>query len=206
MTRVLIADDHPFLRAGLEAILQNSAYDVVASVGDGAEALSACERESPDILILDVSMPKLNGVQVVEELRSRPNRPRVVLLTAQLGDEQLIRAIGASVDAILFKDGAEEMLISCLDRVRSGRKVIPAELLERALRATAAAKSSGLGTLAPRERSIVDLVARGMRNRDIADRLSMSEGTVKVYLHEIYQKVGVNNRTELAVLVHSSEQ
>ena len=201
MISVLLADDHSFIRAGIEAILRHSRYELVATVNDGDEALEAVARLDPAVCIFDVRMPGKTGVEVLEAMRARGDTRPVVLLTAELDDRALYAAVRAGVNGIVLKNGAEDALIECLENVLGGSRSIDQELLERALDLSMSGGAHDpLSKLAPRERQISELVAQGMRNREIAERLSMSEGTVKVYLHGIYQKVGVENRTALALL------
>ena len=202
MTRVLIADDHPVVLTGIEAILRDTAYQVVGTAVTGAETLEALPALRPDILILDVRMPDQSGIDVVRTVRSRGDERQIVLLTASLSDQLLIEAIELGVQGIVLKEGAQHLLIRCLDEVAAGRKWIARELLQQALelRMGDAGPAAGLRSLTPRERAIAALVARGKRNREVADELGISEGTVKIHLHRIYEKLGVGNRTELAVL------
>jgi two-component system nitrate/nitrite response regulator NarP len=201
MTRVLIADDHPIMLSGIEAILRDSEYRVVATASNGADALAALPEARPDIMILDVRMPERGGIDVLRTLRSRGDQRPVVLLTADLDDDQLLEAIGLGVSGILLKDGAQNLLLTCLGEVRRGGRWIEKSLLERALEIKMKPEASpdGLGALSPREKAVAALVARGLRNRDVAAELGLSEGTVKVYLYRIYEKLGVSNRTELAL-------
>ncbi|GGD95050.1 DNA-binding response regulator [Tsuneonella deserti] len=207
MISVLLADDHPFMRAGVEAVLRGSRYDIVETVSDGEAALEAVARRDPDICIFDIRMPKLDGVGVLEAMRSRGDERPVVILTAELTDRALYTAVKAGVNGIVLKNGAEDSLIECLDEVVSGGRAIPAELLTRALDlAMSGGTREPLAVLAPRERQIAELVAQGLRNRDIAERLGMTEGTVKVYLHGIYQKMDVENRTSLALIAREASK
>jgi len=203
MTSVLIADDHAFIRAGVEAVLRGSRFEIVEQCSDGEEALAAVARVDPDICIFDIRMPKFDGVAALLALRESGDRRPVVLLTADLRDAHLLSAVKAGVNGIVLKDGAEDSLLDCLEAVAAGRRAVSAELLQRALDLSLAeAKPNPLDALAPRERAIVEQVGRGLRNREIGAALGMTEGTVKVYLHAIYQKLGVENRTELAVMIH----
>jgi len=139
---------------------------------------------------------------VLECLRADGDERPVVLLTAQIDDSRLLDAIEAGVNAIITKEGAEESLVTTLAMVVEGQTVIAPELRARARDEAARRKiPSPFATLTRRERTIVNYVAQGLRNRDIANELGITEGTVKVYLHSLYQKLGIENRTELAVLV-----
>jgi two-component system nitrate/nitrite response regulator NarP len=207
MTRVLIADDHPFILAGLNAILRDTSYEVVGTVADGAAALEALPRLRPDILILDVSMPIQSGLDVLRTLRARGDDRPVILLTAGLNDQPLLEALKLQVQGIVLKDGAQALLLTCLDAVRQGRRWIDQGLLQRALDVSMQGGTADpLITLSPREKAIAALVARGLRNREIGAQLGMTEGTVKVYLHRVYEKLGVGSRTELAIRAKDAEQ
>jgi two-component system nitrate/nitrite response regulator NarL len=203
MTRILIADDHPIIVSGLRAVLADSDYVVVGAVSRGDEVPAAIAAHAPDILLLDVSMPGLSGVELLRALRGAGDRRAIVLLTAGLDDAALLEAVELGVNGIVLKEGAHSLLIPCLDAVRDGGRWVEPGLLQRALD-LALSGGAGADPLAPltdRERSIAGLVVRGLRNREIAERLSMNEGNVKVYLHRIYRKLGVGSRTEL--LLHA---
>ncbi len=201
MIPVLVADDHGFIRAGVEAVLRGSRFQVVAATASGEETLAAIATHDPAIILLDINMPGMNGVQALEALRSKGDRRAVVLLTAGINDRQLLAVMRAGVEGIVYKDGAEGELIEVLEKVHAGGKAIDSALLQRALDLSLSADSGGpLERLNQRERRIARLVARGMRNRDIGAELGIGEGTVKVYLHAMYQKLGIENRTELALL------
>jgi two-component system nitrate/nitrite response regulator NarP len=199
--RVLIADDHPIMLSGVEAILQGTVYEVVDKLIDGSQVLESIARTRPDILLLDVQMPGRTGMDVLRTLRSRGDKRPVVLLTAHLDDHDLLGAIQIGVQGILLKDGAQGQLISCLDAVCAGGRWIEQSLMERALNLSLSggAASDPLTELTAKEKAIVGLVAQGLRNRNIAAELGITEGTVKVYLHRIYEKLGVSSRVELAI-------
>lgn len=201
MTRILFADDHPFMRTGVEAVLRGTPYEIVATVSTGETVLDAIACTDPDICLLDVRMPGLSGVEILQRLREAGDHRPVVLLTADLGDRDLVAAVKAGVQGIVLKDGAEDELITCLDTVAAGGRAIPPELLQRALDLSLQTTNNVLDVLTRRERQIAELVGRGMRNRDIAAELGMAEGTIKVYLHTVYHKLGIENRTELALKV-----
>ena len=203
MVAVLLADDHPFMRAGVEAVLRGTRFEIVAMAGDGDEALAAVAGNDPAICIFDIRMPKRSGVEALQALRASGDMRPVVLLTAALEDRALLAAVRAGVNAIVLKDGAEDALLDALEKVAAGEKAIPQPLLQRALDLSLTGEIDPLAALAPRERQIAAQVGRGLRNREIADALAMSEGTVKVYLHTIYQKLGIKNRTELALIAHA---
>lgn len=203
MIPVLVADDHGFIRAGVEAVLRGTPFQIVAATASGEETVAAVETHDPAIVLLDINMPGMNGVEALEVLRGRGDKRPVLLLTAEINDRQLLSVMRAGVDGIVSKDGAEEELIDVLEKVHAGQKAIAPIFLQRALDLSLSPQAGPLDRLNPRERKIARLVARGMRNRDIGAELNIGEGTVKVYLHAMYQKLGIENRTELALLAVS---
>ena len=202
MTRVLIADDHPLMLSGIEAVLRGTSYEVAAKVADGAAVLDMLASARPDILVLDIKMPGRTGIDVLRILREANDPRPVVLLTADIDDRSLLEAVRLGVNGIILKEGAETQILACLDEVGGGGRWIDASLLQRALDlAAGGAPARGpLDRLSARERAIARLVGEGLRNREIGDELGLTEGTVKVCLHRIYEKLGIANRTELALL------
>ena len=199
--RVLISDDHPFLRAGVESVLRDAGMEIAASVDDGDAALVAIAQENPDVVILDVRMPGLGGVGVLQAIRAAEDQRPVILLTAELDDTNLLAAMKAGVEGIVFKHGAEDRLIDAIKVVTAGGTYIDRVLTERAMQlAQSVTRRSPFECLAAREKQIAVEVARGKRNRDIAELVGMTEGSIKVYLHNIYGKLAIENRTELAIL------
>jgi two-component system nitrate/nitrite response regulator NarP len=202
MTKVLLADDHPFILAGLLSILTDTDYQVVGALSSGEELLEQLSKLRPDILLMDVSMPGHSGLDVLRILRSRGDQRIVVLLTASLDDQNLLEALNLGVQGIVLKESAQHLLLECLATVRDGKRWIQQDLLQRALHLTAEGGSgSPLDTLTAKERAVAELVSNGRRNREVASQLGMSEGTVKVYLHRIYEKLAVSSRTELSILM-----
>ena len=205
MTRLLVVDDHPMIISGLEAVLRQTDFVVAGVETDSCAALRAVEQVRPDILILDVRMRSPNGIEILAALRNRGDLVRVVLLTADLGDADLLRALELGVAGIVLKESAAARLVDCLNEVRRGGRWIEPSLLQRALdvKMQGTGAGQGLARLSKRESTIAKLVAEGLRNREIAAALAISEGTVKVHLHRIYEKLHVGSRTELAILVRS---
>ncbi len=196
MTRILLADDHPMIQAAVEAMLRGSDYELVAKAGSGAEALTAIEKTDPEMVVLDIQMPDGSGLDVLRKLRSSGDERPVVLLTASIDDAGFAEALSLKVDGVLLKTSDPALLIECLDSVRSGEEWIDRNLTSETP-TPAAERARSL--LSPREVDLVRLVRQGMRNRDIAEKLGITEGTVKVYLHSVFEKTGVANRTELAI-------
>ena len=205
MTRIIIADDHPFLCSGVKAVLNAAGMDVVATAGDGDLALEQIARHDPDVVILDVAMPGRDGIATLAAMREAGDQRPVILLTAHIDDRALVSAIKAKVDGIVFKQSDSGSLVDAVRLVASGERAISASLIERALDASIAQpRFSQLDALTRREKEIASAVTLGLRNRDIADRLGMTEGSIKVYLHRIYGKLNVENRTGLAMLMREA--
>lgn len=197
MTTLLVADDHPMILTALDALLRNSDFEVVGNASTGTEAIAEIERHDPDIVLLDVRMPGGSGVDVLKALRRKGDERRVVLLTAALADGSLLDALDHGVDGIVLKNADPAYLMECLETVRDGGSWIDPELKQRVEQLESS--SDARATLAPREKELIAQVRQGLRNREIAERLGVTEGTVKVYLHSIYEKLGIANRTELAI-------
>lgn len=197
--RLLLADDHPMIRNALEMLLRETDFEIVGMAGTGQDALALVESLRPDILLLDLQMPGGNGMEVLRKLRTAKSSLRVVLLTAAVEDHALLEAKALKVQGIVLKNSDPAYLLDCLESVRAGRTWIDPELATRARQLAATRGTRQRPSLAPRERQLVGFVRKGLRNREIAAELGVTEGTVKVYLHAIFDKLGVGNRTELAI-------
>ncbi|NBC37184.1 response regulator [Novosphingobium sp. FSY-8] len=205
MTNILIADDHAFLRAGLEQVLSARGHTIVASVGDGQATIAAVDAHNPDVVVLDLRMPGGGGLAVLEAMRGAGDQRPVVMLAAEVDDASLLAAIRLGVNGIVFKDTDIAVLDQAIATALTGERAIAMPLMERALAlACEPARSHPLDTLSERDRRIAECAAQGLRNREIGERLDLSEGAVKVYLHRIYDRLGVSNRTELALIVQSA--
>ena len=205
MTRILLADDHPMIRTALEALLRDTGFEIVGVAGTGEAALREVDRLEPDILLLDLSMPGGSGMDVLRRIRggkaSADKRTplKIVLLTAAIDDSALLEAKSLNVQGMVLKNSDPAYLLECLDRVRHGRTWFDPELNERSKQLASVPADSSRAALAPRERQLISFVRMGLRNREIADQLGVTEGTVKTYLHAMFEKLGVATRTELAI-------
>jgi two-component system, NarL family, nitrate/nitrite response regulator NarL len=199
LTRVLLADDHPMIRTALEVLLRNSEYEIVGTAVTGQAALGEVERLQPDILLLDLQMPGGSGMEVLRRTRAKKTPLKIILLTAAIDDGSLLEAKSLKVQGIVLKNSDPAYLLDCLDSVRHGRTWIDPELSERAKQLAKSRKQASRTTLAPRERQLIGFVRKGLRNREIAEQLGVTEGTIKVYLHGVFEKLGVSSRTELAI-------
>ena len=201
MSRILVADDHPFFRLGVNAVLQMGGHEVIAMTGDGDSTLEAIGRDNPEIVLLDVRMPGRDGIATLKAMRERGDERPVIILTVEMTDGQLLEAIRARVNGIVFKHDGEDSLLKAVDAVRRGLTYLDSALIDKAVKhASNANPPSRLAVLTRKEREVAQHVARGLRNREIAALMTTTEGTVKVYLHSIYTKLGISNRTELAMI------
>jgi DNA-binding NarL/FixJ family response regulator len=199
---LVLVDDHPIFLNGLEDIFRSEPdFKVVARCAEGQAALRAVRQLKPDILILDLRMPKMDGLGVLREMQKEKLSTRVVVLTAAPDENELLEAIRLGVHGVVLKEMAPRLLIQCIRKVAAGEQWLEKRsvslALERLLKREAAARQIAK-ILTPREIEIVRMVAEGLRNKVIAERLYLSEGTIKVHLHNIYEKVRVNSRLELA--------
>lgn len=200
--RLIIADDHRIILEGLEQLFgRERDFDVVATCTSGSDALEAIRQYDPDVAVLDVNMPNGGGLSVLKTVRNELPRTRVVLLTATLDDTEAVQAVQSGVHGVVLKESAAVMLADCVRRVAAGGRVIDQSVADRAL-TRIMERSDALAlarTLSPRESEIVKMVAAGMKNKEIATRLAITEGTVKTHLHTIYRKLSVDGRVELAI-------
>ena len=194
MIRIFLADDHPMIQTALDALLDGTGRTIVGRATSGAEALEGIGRVRADVIILDVQMPGGSGIHVLRELRKRGDKDPVILLTAAIDDEALREALALNANGIVLKSSDPSLLIECIDHVAQG-----GDWIDKPIRDRIAEGGASDRTLSNRECEVVRLVQEGLKNRDIAARLRITEGTVKVYLHRIFDKIGVNSRTELAI-------
>lgn len=202
--RIAITDDHPIVLGGLEQLFRlESDIEVVASCATGAAAIAAVRAHHPDVLVLDVLMPHPDGLAVLRALAAGEfSSTRVLLLTATIDDERLLEAIQLGAQGVVLKESAAALLVEAVRDVHAGRQWLEKGLGGRALRRLLQRETTEREVaqrLTPREMEIMRLLAQGVRNRTIADRLFISEGTVKVHLHNIYEKLQLGSRFELMV-------
>ncbi len=199
MSRILLADDHPMIRTAIEVLLRDTSYEIAGTASSGEETIERVGEVRPDILLLDLNMPGGSGMDVVRRLHANGGGPNVVILTAAIDDASLIEAGSLGVKGMVLKNSDPAYLLECLDRVRTGGTWIDPELNARTQELTEAYGEKRRPSLAPRERQLIRFVRQGLRNREIAKELGVTEGTVKVYLHTVFEKLGVSSRTELAI-------
>ena len=188
---VLIADDHSVVREGLASLIGRRAdMAVVAEASNGREAVDLWKEHRPDVTLLDLRMPELDGVGAIREIRENDASARVIVLTTFDGDEDIFRAIQAGAKGYLLKDAPREALMDCIRRVNAGETCVPVHLA-----AKLAQRVSG-ETLSTREIDVLKLMAQGKSNKEIGSALFISEGTVKSHVKGIFAKMNVISRTE----------
>jgi two-component system nitrate/nitrite response regulator NarL len=201
---IVVADDHPVVLHGAAGILRTQPdLNVVATCRDGMAAVDAILQLAPDVAVLDFAMPKLNGLEVLSKIAVDGCKTKVVILTAVATDAEILAAVAHGAKGIMLKDAAADSLVDCVRAVAAGKQWFPTDVLEVALQREAqrpAEPDSYVKRLTAREQQIVLLVADGLSNKEIARRIDLTEGTIKIHLHNIYEKLDVPNRTALTAL------
>ena len=188
---VLIADDHSVVREGLVSLITRKAdMTVIGEAGNGREAVDLWKQHHPDVTLLDLRMPELDGVGAIKEIRELDENARIVVLTTFDGDEDIYRAIKAGAKGYLLKDTAREALMECIRKVHNGETCIPPDLA-----AKLADRVSG-EALSAREIQVLQRIAAGKSNKEIGAEFFISEGTVKTHVKSIFSKLDVVSRTE----------
>lgn len=204
---VLLVDDHPIVLDGLVSLLRaESDIEVIARCTDGDQALRVVRDRRPDVIVLDLVMTGMGGLEVLQRVRTERLPGRVVVLTAAINDELLLQAIRMGAEGIVLKEMASEFIVRAIRKVHAGGQWIETRsigaAIGRLLHGDAGAKAL-TGQLSAREQAVVHLLMSGLHNHEIAERLFISEGTVKTHLHRIYEKLGVRSRLELAAHAHT---
>jgi len=197
---LVLADDHPFLLEGIARVLSaEPGLSVVAKCGDGVEGLDAIRQFKPDIAVLDIAMPGLTGLQVLQIVNSEKLDTRVIFLTANATDQNIFTLIENGASGLLLKDAAVAELVTCIRQVSAGSKYLPKEMVSSAIERETGKRVAlrHIEALSGREQEILFLLGEGMANKEIAHRLGLAEGTVRIHVHNIYQKTGIPSRMAL---------
>jgi DNA-binding NarL/FixJ family response regulator len=210
--RVLIVDDDPLVRAGLTMVIGGSPdIAVVGEAGDGSEVAAAVDAYAPDVVLMDIRMPTLDGLAATERLRARPDPPEVIVLTTFDADEHVLRALRAGASGFLLKHTPPAEILRAIARVAAGEPILSPTVTRRLiahLSDTGAARqqhaTTALHQLSEREREVAIAVGRGKSNAEIAGELFMSVATVKAHISRILTKLDLNNRTQVALLAHDA--
>jgi two-component system, NarL family, nitrate/nitrite response regulator NarL len=211
--KILIADDHPLMRDGLRSLLALAGdIDVVGEAADGLEVLEKVEETRPDIVLLDLRMPNLDGLATLERLQQNRNKVKVIILTASEDKNEYVAAMKLGCAGIVLKQTAPDLILKSIRKVHAGEIWLDSHTTAAIMRqfsapgeASAPRGANGIGPsrerppLSNREREIVGLVAQGYKNKEMAEKMFISEQTVKNHLHNIFDKLGVSDRLELAL-------
>jgi DNA-binding NarL/FixJ family response regulator len=210
--RVLLVDDDDLVRAGLRMMLDGATgIAVVGEAADGADVPDAIAAHAPDVVLLDLRMPRVDGLTALSRLRARPRPPEVIVLTTFDSDENVLRALRLGASGFLLKDSPPARIAEAVRRVADGDPVLSPSVTRRLMDRVGARAGAGeraraaLATLSPREREVALAVARGQTNAEIGAALFMSVATVKAHLTNVLTKLGATNRTQVALLVHDAE-
>ncbi|HEV8276502.1 MAG TPA: response regulator transcription factor [Streptosporangiaceae bacterium] len=212
MIRVLLADDQVLVRTGLRTILEDAGgFDVVGEAGDGGEAVARSAELHPDVVLMDVRMPNLDGIEATRRIRAQPQPPRVLVLTTFDLDEYVYAGLRAGASGFLLKDALAADLVSAIRAVVAGDAVVAPSatrrLIERFLdsgRLPEQDATRRLAVLTEREREVLALMARGLSNAEIAGQLYLSEGTVKTHVSHLLGKLGLRDRVQAVVLAYET--
>jgi two-component system, NarL family, nitrate/nitrite response regulator NarL len=205
--RILVADDHPIFRDGLRKLLEaEKDFKVIGEAADGGEAIEMAQQLKPDVLLLDLAMPRVPGLEALRQLGSSVEAIKVILLTAAIEREQIVDALHHGVRGVVLKESATELLLKSIRCVMNGQYWVGRESvsdLVRIIRDLTAIPEQGTRkrsyNLTPRELDIISAIVDGYTNKDIAEKFAIAEQTVKHHLGNIFDKLGVSNRLELAL-------
>lgn len=207
--RIVIADDHPIVRDGLKKLLLlEDDFEVVGEAGDGREVIEKVQELDPDVLLLDLRMPNLDGLAALQALQQTNKRTRVIVLTASEDKNEFVQAMKLGCSGIVLKQTAPDLIVKSIRKVNSGEIWLDSHTTAAVMRQfSTGLEGSGSGggkgrersPLSAREREIVALVAQGYKNKEMAEKMFISEQTVKNHLHNIFDKLGVSDRLELAL-------
>jgi DNA-binding NarL/FixJ family response regulator len=207
--RVLVVDDDALVRAGLSMMLDGArGIAVVGEAADGDEVMAAADVHAPDVVLMDIRMPRVDGIAATRRLRGRPHPPEVIVLTTFDTDDHVLRALRAGASGFLLKDTPPQQIVEAVRKAAAGEPMLSPQITRRLM--DRAATEAGLyeraraaiDALSPRERDVVVSVGRGQANAEIAAELFMSVATVKAHISHILTKLDLSNRTQIALLAH----
>jgi two-component system NarL family response regulator len=193
--RIMIIDDHPVVRAGLTSMLSTQpGMDVVGSASSALEALALLETINPDVILMDLRMPGMSGLEAIRAINSRQNPPRIIVLTSFDTDEDIYQAVGAGAQGYVLKDTPQEQLLEAIYLVNDKKRYFPADIAARLTERMARSN------LTPREHQVLQLVAKGLTNKEIGRAFGISDNTARNHVNNIIEKLDVSDRTEAATI------
>jgi len=209
--RVLLVDDDAMVRAALSMMLDGNGIRVVGEAADGEQVPAAVDAHAPDVVLMDIRMPGLNGIAATRRLRARPRPPQVIVLTTFDTDDNILRALRAGASGFLLKDSPPAVIADAVHRVAEGEPVLSPTVTRRLMDRVAAESGArdraraAVAELSDREREVFAAIARARPNAEIALALHMSVATVKAHVSRILAKLGLDNRTQIALLAHEAD-
>lgn len=210
--RVLLVDDDAMVRAGLSMMIDGArGITVVDKASDGDEALSAVQRSNPHVVLMDLRMPRMDGITATRRLRQLPSPPEVIVLTTFDADEDILHALRAGASGFLLKDTPPEQIVAAILSVAAGDPILSPQITRRLMDRAAAqtdaylSARAALAGLSTREHDVVLAVAQGRTNAEIAAQLFMSTASVKAHLTHVFGKLGLTNRTQIAMLAREAD-
>ncbi|MDT0201803.1 response regulator transcription factor [Nocardioides sp. AE5] len=213
MIRVLIVDDDPLVRSALSLMIGGQPdIDVIGEATDGAEAVTAVRKDRPDVVLMDIRMPVLNGLEATRQLHAMAEPPRVIVLTTFDADDYVLEALAAGADGFLLKDTAPAEIVDAIRKVADGEPMLSPSVTATLIRQVrndspddrAAQAKARLSRLTEREREVASAVGKGLSNSDIAAELYLSVPTVKAHVSRLFDKLEVTNRVQIAICVHDA--
>ncbi|WP_272516489.1 MULTISPECIES: two-component system response regulator NarL [unclassified Providencia] len=202
---ILLIDDHPMLRNGVKQLISlEPSLQVIGEAGDGRTGIQIAAEQDPDLILLDLNMPGMNGFETLDELRKRELSGRIILFTVSNYSDDLVNALKRGADGYLLKDMEPEELIVALKEAASGKLVVSptlASVLAESLRDNTTQDENHIASLTPREADILELISQGLSNKMIARKLDIAESTVKVHVKHLLKKLNLKSRVEAAVWV-----
>ncbi|MBO1271864.1 MULTISPECIES: response regulator [Shewanella] len=197
---VLVVDDHPLLRRGICQLLESDGdFSLFGEAGSGIDALSATAEDEPDIVLLDLNMKGMSGLDTLNALRQEGVTSRIVILTVSDAKQDVVRLLKAGADGYLLKDTEPDLLLEQLKKAMSGQRVVSSEVAEFMLEMNGTGEEDWVDALTPRELQLLQHLAEGLSNRMLSEVLHISEGTVKVHVKNLLRKANAKSRTEMAV-------
>lgn len=193
--RIMIIDDHPVVRAGLESMLSTQPdMVVVASASSGIEALALLETITPDVILMDLRMSGMSGLDAIRAINQRPDPPRILVLTSFDAEEDIYQSVGAGAQGYILKDTSQDRLLEAIHLIYEKKRYFPADIAARLIERMARSN------LTPREHQVLQLVAKGLTNKEIGRALGISDNTARNHVNSIIEKLEVSDRTEAATI------
>lgn len=201
--KILLVDDEPLLLESLEIILTLNDMEIIDTAHDGHEALTVLSEKNCDLALVDLNMKGMGGIELISHMKKKYPKIKILVLTTFYDDKSITQAISNGADGYLLKDSGKDAILGAIEQIMGGRNVIDSKVMQRlsALMSGAARNTSLLDDMTAREKEICTLLSQGLTNKQISEKLYISEGTVKNYISSIYDKTGIHDRAKLIVAI-----